>query len=434
MTAFGDIDTAIRSLQLDASDFITKPINDQALSLALQRAKDRYSSSQQIKDYTSLLETGWSSATRALLKNFSFQKQIIDASINGIIACGAKGTIKIMNDSAAAMLGYDKTDIMDKMAIEELFSRDEFERINRIMDSDTHGGQHRIDLLETRLQDSGGTDIPVQISASVLFEEKEKNGILICVRDLRELRKIERKMADQEQVLHQDKMMSLGKLAASVVHEINNPLSGILNYLKLMSKMMKKELTPERTEKFGRYLEISITEISRCSRIVSNLLTFSRKSAMTFEPVDVKELVNRCVLLSQHKLELQNVTLTSKTDENMPKIQADAGQIQQCIINLIFNALDAMPDGGSVTLHAAHDTKKDQVLVHVKDTGTGIDPKDLPYIFEPFFTTKDEGYGVGLGLSTVFGIMERHGGTIRVEETSPGGTHFVLVFNRLVKS
>ncbi len=431
MTAFGDMDMAIRAMQLDASDFITKPVNDTALSLALNRAKERFSSKKRLKEYTTLLETGWSSATRSLMKNFAFQQQVIDSSINGIIAAGPDDIIKLMNPSARSILGCEKDESRPRLGLADIFDPSEYRQIIQHLDGASHGGKNKINLMETVIKDRRGAQIPVQISASRLFEENRKNGILFCVRDLRELRRIEQQMADQEQILHQDKMISLGKLAASMVHEINNPLSGILNYLRLMAKIVSKGMAPEKIEKFGRYLEIAITETDRCSRIVSNLLTFSRKSDMSFSPVDVRDLIHRCELLSRHKLELQHVSLHVETPPDIPRIQADANQIQQCIINLIFNALDAMPDGGAITVGAAYDPARKQVAVHVQDTGTGIDPKDLPHIFEPFYTTKDAGYGVGLGLSTVYGIMERHGGTVRVAQTSHQGTCFVLVFTHL---
>ncbi|THB78611.1 MAG: response regulator [Desulfobacteraceae bacterium] len=430
MTAFGDIETAIRAIQQDASDFITKPVNEKALLLALGRAKNRYSSKKQVKEYTRMLETGWSSATKTLLKNFTFQEQIINSAINGIIASGINGKIRIFNPSAGQMLGYDKDDVAGKKRLKDLFANGEEERLQDALDSELYGGVNRINLMEALMRDRDAVDVPVQISASVLFDEGEKNGLLICIRDLRELQRIERKMADQEKILHQDKMMSLGKLAASVVHEINNPLSGILNYLRLMAKGLEKA-TFEKREKFAKYLDISMNETDRVSRIVSNLLTFSRKSAISYEAVNVKDLIGRCALLSQHKLELQNILLHVDVEPDIPDIRADANQIQQCVINLLFNAMDAVQSNGEVGLSASFDRSKERVLIHVKDTGAGIPEQDLPYIFEPFFTTKDEGYGVGLGLSTVYGIMETHGGAVRVENTSKSGTHFVLEFNTL---
>jgi PAS domain S-box-containing protein len=431
MTAFGDIETAIRAMQLDASDFITKPVNDDALCLALDRARQRYLSKQQLREYTSQLETGWSQATKELLKNFSFQQQIIDSSINGIIACGADEKIKIFNNSMEKMLGYEKDAVVGKKYLRDLFEEKEEKRIKKALESESHGGIHKISLMESFLLDHESLAIPVQISASILFDEGEQNGILICFRDLRELRRIERKMADQGRVLHQDKMMSLGKLAASVAHEINNPLSGILNYLRLMAKMVTRGITHDKIQKFSKYLEIATRETDRCSHIVSNLLTFSRKSSLAFAPVDVKTLIHRCTMISQHKLELQNISLSVTVAPDIPCIMADNNQVQQCIINLIFNAIDAMPDGGSIDLSAQYDAEKNKVTIVVKDTGTGIGTQDLPHIFEPFFTTKEEGYGVGLGLSTVYGIMERHKGAVRVDNSMSRGTRFILEFNVL---
>jgi two-component system, NtrC family, sensor kinase len=431
MTAFGDIETAIRTMQLDASDFVTKPINEDALALAIDRAKKRYLSKKQIQDYTSQLETGWSHATKELIKNFSFLNQIIESSMNGLIACGTDKKIKIFNSSMLKMLGYSKEEVINHKYLKDLFADGEEKRVFQALESERHGGVNKIDLMESALMDKKSIAIPIQVSASILFEEQHKNGILICVRDLRELRKIEQKMADQGQILHQDKMMSLGKLAASVVHEINNPLSGILNYLRLMAKIINKGLNQDTTEKFSKYLDIATNETSRCSQIVSNLLTFSRKSSMSFDAVDVKELINRCILLSQHKLELQNITLSTRVDKAIPDIRIDANQIQQCIINLIFNAIDAMPNGGNIDLAAQNDSNNHKVNISVKDSGSGIDSKNLPHIFEPFFTTKEEGYGVGLGLSTVYGIMERHNGTVHAESSQIKGTIFTLTFNSL---
>ena len=291
-TAFAEMELAIQALQLNASDFITKPISDQALHLSIERAKQRYISRKKLQDYAKLLE---------------------------------------------------------------------------------------------------------------------------------------KQTADQAQILHQDKMMSLGRLAASVVHEINNPLSGILNYSRLMIKILKKrELTPEWRDKFIQYLDLVEKESDRCSQIVSNLLSFSRKSPPSFAPVHLPDLLNRCIALSRHKLELQDINLTSHIQENIPPVEGDFNQLQQCVINLLFNAVDAMPEGGEVCIRGYVEPEKNQLVIAVEDTGTGITEKDLPHIFEPFYTTKREGYGVGLGLSTVYGIMEQHNGSVAAHARPGSGSTFFL--------
>ncbi len=238
---------------------------------------------------------------------------------------------------------------------------------------------------------------------------------------------LEKQAADQAQILHQDKMMSLGRLAASVVHEINNPLSGILNYIRLMSRILQKgRLKGDTPEKFKQYLELVETEIERCSQIVSNLLAFSRKSSPSFAPVHIHKLMDRCISLSRHKLELQNINLTSHIQQDLPSVEGDFNQLQQCVINLIFNAMDAMSNGGEININGSVDSEKPWLVIAVEDTGTGISEEDLPDIFEPFYTTKKEGYGVGLGLSTVYGIMEQHNGSVEVQSRPGVGTTFLL--------
>jgi len=427
-TAFGEMDLAIRALQLDASDFITKPIADDALYLALKRAKDRFISRKQLKDYTTLLEKEKAETSQELLKTIAFQRNLIESSMDGILGCDESGTVVIYNRSMERMLGYCATEAVNQMKFGQFFPVKEKERLKEQMSAESYGGRNRLLLFESFLRSKSGLDIPVQVSAVILFNEGRENGQVCFFRDLREIRKLEREMQDQARILHQDKMMSLGRLAASVVHEINNPLSGILNYLRLMVRILQQgPPSQDRIEKFKHYLNLVETETRRCSQIVSGLLSFSRMSAPNFAQVDIDELLQRSILLGRHRLELGNIRLESSVQPNMPPVVGDFNQLQQCLINFIFNAIDAMPDGGVLNLKARHDAEKEQVIVTVKDSGRGISPENLPHIFEPFFTTKNEGYGVGLGLSTVYGIMERHGGTVKVESRPGEGAVFMLV-------
>ncbi len=229
-------------------------------------------------------------------------------------------------------------------------------------------------------------------------------------------------------LFHQDKMMSLGRLAASVVHEINNPLSGILNYIRLMIKILGRgePLTADEMEKFTRFLNLVESEVSRCASIVSGLLAFSRKSEVSYGEVDIGELLEKCMMLSRHKLELNHLNVDMKPDANLPKAWGDFNQIQQCIINLIFNAIDAMERGGTLKIESWHSERDNRVAIRVADDGCGISEEDRQSIFEPFFTTKQEGRGLGLGLSTVSHIIRQHGGTIDVDSTPGKGTAFTI--------
>jgi PAS domain S-box-containing protein len=426
-TAFGEMDLAIRALQLDASDFITKPINDQALNLALKRAKNRYTSKKQLADYTALLEKENAETSQQLIQFINFQKNLIESSMDGILACDETGTILTFNKSMERITGYLKKDVIHKKIFNDFFTPGEELKIKAELIDDKFGGKGRLFLYETSLQSHSNQNIPVQLSAAVLRDGGQKSGIVCFFRDLRQIKKLEHEVTDQARILHQDKMMSLGRLAASVVHEINNPLSGILNYVRLMMRILKKgNIGEEKKEKFVKYLDLVEKETQRCSQIVSSLLTFSRKSTPSFEEIKIQDLIERCVILSQHKLELSNIILEHSVNPNLPLVSGDMNQLQQCIINLIFNAVDAMPKGGVLKLEGQYDLENNQVVIMVQDNGPGISPQNLPHIFEPFFTTKDEGFGVGLGLSTVYGIMEHHKGTIDVESHPGEGAAFYM--------
>jgi len=426
-TAFGEMDLAIRALQLDASDFITKPIGDSALFLALSRAQQRHTSRKQIKDYARLLETENARTSQELAATIAFQKNLIESSMDGILGCNETGKVMIFNKAMERLLGYPKKEALEHLSLDQVFDPDERDRFNAVLTSEAYGGKDRLFLHETSLLTRTGSRIPVQISAAVLTEAETISGLVCFVRDLRELRRLEQEMSDQARILHQDKMMSLGRLAASVVHEINNPLAGILNYICLMRRILDRgPLSADQQDKFKQHLALVESETRRCAQIVSGLLTFSRKSPPAFTRVQVDDLVHRCIQLSQHKIQLSRISKTVSISPSLPPVIGDFNQLQQCLINLLFNAVDAMPDGGTLDISADADLPRKEVFIRVKDSGPGIPPSDLPHIFEPFYTTKNEGYGVGLGLSTVYGIMERHHGSVQVESRAGEGTTFTL--------
>jgi len=227
----------------------------------------------------------------------------------------------------------------------------------------------------------------------------------------------------QERMVHTEKMSSLGRLAASIAHEINNPLAGILTYAKLLVRTLSEGAPDDATrEKLIRNLKLVEQETRRCTTIVRGLLDFARERPLETTDFDPNAAVAEALGLLRHQIELQNIALEVESG-TVPPVRADFGQIRQALLNVLINACDAMPGAGvlRVSTHAVADT----VEVRIADTGIGIPPENVKRVFDPFFTTKTK--GTGLGLSVVYGIVERHGGSLRLESTVGVGTTVTLV-------
>jgi len=225
----------------------------------------------------------------------------------------------------------------------------------------------------------------------------------------------------QAQLVHSEKLASLGVLAGGVAHEINNPLMVILGRTELM--LMEEEQNYDVT----RNLETIRQETERIGQIVQGLLAFARKSRQDkIEPADLNDVLERTIMLAEHQLTVGNVQVTKELDPDLPTIQANPGQLQQVFMNLIINAHHAMPEGGKLAVRTGT-VPGGRVFVEIEDTGTGISPEDVGRIFDPFYTTKEEGKGTGLGLSISRNIIESHGGMIGVQSTVGVGTIFRVV-------
>ena len=232
----------------------------------------------------------------------------------------------------------------------------------------------------------------------------------------------------QEQILQVEKMASLGKLAAVVAHEINNPLASVVTYARLIIRRLKQheELSEECRENM-QYLETIAGEAERCGEIVAQLLSFARRRGGEFAPLDVNPVVEKALFLVHHKLEMNGVEAVKLLADDLPPVVADENQVLQALMALLINAAQAIEDGGGQVILTTR-RASGGVEIEVADTGPGMTPEVAAHAFEPFFTTKPQGEGVGLGLSLVYGIVERHGGRIDLD-TAPGrGCRFTLFF------
>jgi two-component system, NtrC family, sensor kinase len=232
-----------------------------------------------------------------------------------------------------------------------------------------------------------------------------------------------------QQILQIEKMTSLGKLAATVAHELNNPLEGILTYSKLIGRRLKK-IDGQSLEVRQTIEDIDLIqrETARCGNIVKNLLVFSKKQVAEYALIPVRQIVGNAEQILRHHFQISKVQFEASLPSDEPSLFCNENQIQQALVALFVNAVEAMPEGGKLTVHVVLDPDNGDLRILVRDSGVGISPEDLPRIFEPFFTTKKNGQGVGLGLSVVYGIVERHGGTISVESGYGKGTTFTMKF------
>ena len=225
-----------------------------------------------------------------------------------------------------------------------------------------------------------------------------------------------------DQMMTVEKTLTIGEMAAVVAHEINNPLAGILTYAKLVKKWVQRGIGDNKTEA-EECLELIAGESKRCGDLVKNLLTFSHRSPIHMESTELNAIIGRAIKLINHRTDMQGVQVQVSLDSSLPAIYCDGSQIEQVILALIMNALDAMPHGGNLWVSSRLLPAGDVELT-VRDDGMGIPPELLPKIFEPFTTTKEVGKGVGLGCAISKGIVERHGGHIELKSDLGVGTTF----------
>ncbi|MFC2070597.1 sensor histidine kinase [Chloroflexota bacterium] len=244
-------------------------------------------------------------------------------------------------------------------------------------------------------------------------------------------RYIERLENTQKQLIQAEKLNAIGQLAASVAHEINNPLGGVLVY----NRLLIKKLTDDSLDKQEAVENLKKIEkaIAHCSHIIKSLLDFSRQSEPELAPVSLESITEEVMALVAHQAEMNRVRVSIGNMSTLPEIVADARQLQQVFVNLIVNAIQAMPDGGELSIQGSID-EDSWLKVSVEDTGCGILPEDMDKLFTPFYTTKEREKGTGLGLAVSYGIIERHGGRIEVQSKFGEGSTFTVRLPRRERS
>jgi two-component system NtrC family sensor kinase len=359
--------------------------------------------------------TAWSEQTKKLQRQVEFLRSVVDGSLQGFVATDIKGRILLFNRGARLLLGYEEAEVVGSKFIQELYDGSAAREVMELLRGPSHGGAGVLDRYHTILVAKSRERIPVWMTVHLLRDERgREQGTVSAIHDMRDVIEMERRLEEvQMQLIHADKMVSLGKLAAGVAHEINNPLGGILLFGGLLLEDM--DFSDPRRGDMDRIVQ----EARRCKEIVHSLLDFAHQQRRYREPVDLNAAVDQCLSLLGNKALFQNVEVRRETSGALPLVTGNPSQIKQVFTNIVTNAVDAMNGEGVLTVCSWYDTRAKEVIVSFTDTGPGIPPDIRTQIFEPFFTTKGPGKGTGLGLSLSYNIVRVHRGDIRVD-SSPG--------------
>jgi two-component system NtrC family sensor kinase len=353
----------------------------------------------------------------------AFLEKIIQSSPVAIVAADINNSILLMNPAAEDLFGYSNREAITRISLDKLCPPGGAKEIIAQLRSKKTGGKGRLISVKTTIINAQDEEIPVELNAAIIYEDGKEIATVGMYKDLRQINTIKEKLKKINlQIVQSEKMASLGKLAAGVAHEINNPLTGILMYANIVRDALSQN-DSHRTE-----LGYIIEDAERCATIVNNLLTYSRQAHSMKEIFPINLLVEESLSLIRDQRILMNIKIVRSLSDEEMQIKADKNQMTQVIINLVMNAVDAMDRKGALTLHTYRDRSAKKICLEISDTGCGILKENIPKIFDPFFTTKSQGKGTGLGLSTVYGIVTENSGTISVKKTGPEGTTFLLKF------
>src|SRR3989337_2257806 len=294
-----------------------------------------------------------------------------------------------------------------------------------VWDTDSEGKRFCIEKFAFPiLNNDGKVEYAVEIFRDIterkLLEEEREQQRLELGKRIREIRHAYEELKSlQNQLLQAEKMASIGLLASSLAHELDTPLTTISGYCELLSEEIKD------ANLLGRIKTIS-EQIIKCQQTIRNLLDFSRKSTCEKKLCNIHHLINNTLLLVEHRLKIHKINLRKTFDDNIPPLLVDGNQIQQVILNLVNNAVDALPQGGDIFIETRLNKEAKSVEIVFDDNGIGISGEDLKRVFDPFFTTKEPGRGTGLGLSICNNIISAHNGKITLESRLGNGTRFVV--------
>jgi two-component system NtrC family sensor kinase len=359
---------------------------------------------------------------RQLKEAHDFINKIIQSSPNAITATDMKGNILIWNRAAEETIGYRAADVIGKMNIQKIYPDGMARKVMQMLRSPEHGGVGRLNAYPMVFMRQDGEVVEGNLSAAIISDAGGKEIATVgSFVDLKERLEMERALRQtQEQLLQSEKLAAMGRLTSQIAHELNNPLYGIMNTLELL----KTEISPE--SKRRKVLEMALSETVRLSELLRKMLSFSKPDQEEKQPVDINTVLDEILLLHEKQLQENDIKITTNFALSLPKIRASKNQLRQVFLNLVSNARDAMPKGGTLSVETS--SADENIEIKIADTGVGIKDEHINKIFDSFFTTKDSVKGVGLGLSVCYGFIKDHGGDVQVQSQVGTGTTFEITF------
>jgi len=353
--------------------------------------------------------------------SFKLLRNLILSAVDGVIAANKQGRILIFNDVAAELFGYRVEEALEGLDIRGIYPDQQAYEIMKMLRSDQYGGRGKLRSYEVEVVHKSGERIPISLNASIVYEGEQEVATIGFFHDLRETQRMKEELEKtQVQLLQSEKMASLGKLAAGVAHQLNNPLAGITLYTRLV--MEDYNLEEGARKDLLRVLE----DAERCRDTVKELLEFTRQTRHLMQPHDINRAITRTLFLLENQPLFQNIIIEKDLDAVLPSVYSDIQQLNHLFMNIILNAAQAMGGKGELNVKTLFLPETEQVRIEIADTGPGIPEHILPHIFAPFFTTKPEGEGTGLGLSLAYGIVENQGGNIKARSVPGEGATFII--------
>ena len=392
------------SMELDLTGIGAGPMT--YIMVQLRDITERKVLERQLQEYSESLEVKVQERTREIEETKTYLENLLENANDVIYTLDLDQRFTYVNSKVESW-GYRKEDLIGRPYLSLMSKRHRGKRLRTTLDIGTK------QAYEVEILNKTGEPRNALVSVSPLRDNSGQIvGVLGIARDITEKKRLE------QQVLNAEKLASIGKLAAGVAHEINNPLGGILNGLY---NLRKKSVSLDRATEYLASMEEGLR---RVQKIVRQLLDFSQQHDPELTPTEVNAIIERVLTLTSYAFEGTRVRLHRELGHELPPLLADRHMLEQVLMNLILNAVQAIRGEGVVTVRSGHDGP--WCTIEVEDTGSGIPPDVLPKIFDPFFTTKGQGEGTGLGLSVSLGIVERHGGEIAVKSQVGRGTTFIV--------